>query len=99
LAIVLLAVATSCVWTFAPTFWALPTSILTSAAAAASIGFINSIGNLGGFAGPYILGFFEKRTGTSAVGLTCMVAALILGGITVLNLHPSTGNVRTGRPE
>jgi MFS transporter, ACS family, tartrate transporter len=90
LAIIFLAVATSCVWTFAPTFWTLPTSILTSSAAAASVGFINSIGNLGGFAGPYILGFFEKRTGTSATGLTCMVAALILGGLTVLQLHPNT---------
>lgn len=95
LALVLLTVATSCIWTFAPTFWTLPTSILTSAAAAASIGFINSIGNLGGFAGPYILGFFEERTGNSATGLFFMVAALILGGITVLQLHPQTGNLRS----
>ena len=91
MAIVLLTVATSCIWSFAPTFWALPTSILTQAAAAASIGFINSVGNLGGFAGPYILGFLEKRTGATAAGLLCMATALILGGIAVLQLHPHTG--------
>lgn len=95
LAILLLTVATSCIWSFAPTFWALPTSILTQAAAAASIGFINSIGNLGGFAGPYILGFLEKRTGSTASGLLCMVAALILGGIAVLQLHPRVGSGST----
>jgi ACS family tartrate transporter-like MFS transporter len=100
LAIVLLSVATTCVWSFAPVFWSLPTSLLTSSAAAASIGFINSVGNLGGFAGPYILGFLEKRTGNSATGLLCMAAALILGGITVLGLHarPPESPGATGRP-
>ena len=93
-AMIVLIIAMACMWTFAPTFWALPTSILSQAAAAASIGFINSIGNLGGFAGPYVLGFFEKRTGSTATGLSCIVVALILGGCVVLRLHPQTGNVQ-----
>jgi ACS family tartrate transporter-like MFS transporter len=42
-------------WT-AP-FWVLPTLILSDSPVAASIGFINSFGNLGGFAGPFLVGF------------------------------------------
>ena len=42
-----------------PAFWALPAALLGGATAAASIGAINCIGNLGGFVGPYILGALE----------------------------------------
>jgi MFS transporter, ACS family, tartrate transporter len=45
-----------------PVFWSIPTMILTESAAAASFGLINSIGQLGGFAGPYIIGFLNDRT-------------------------------------
>ena len=88
-AIVLLSVAASGTWTFAPVFWALPTAILTEGAAAASIGFINSVGNLGGFAGPYVVGFLEKRTGSSSAGLAFLVASLLLAGVLVLFLRRS----------
>ncbi len=47
------------IYGYLPGFWALPTSFLSGTAAAASIGLINSIGNLGGFAGPYIVGYYE----------------------------------------
>ncbi|MEV1025222.1 MFS transporter [Streptomyces sp. NPDC050264] len=62
-------------------FWALPTSHLTGAAAAAGIGLINSLGNVSGFAAPYISGFLLDATGTNrpalwAVGL-CMVSAAL----------------------
>ena len=39
-----------------PAFWPIPTMFLGSAAAASAIGFINMIGNLGGFVGPYVVG-------------------------------------------
>jgi len=42
-------------------FWALPTSLLGGAAAAAGIAFINSVGNLGGFAGPFFVGWIQGR--------------------------------------
>jgi MFS family permease len=84
-----LTVATSCVWTFAPVFWTLPTAILTESGAAASIGLINSVGNLGGFVGPFIVGFLEKRTGSTAAGLAYLVASLFFAGIGVLDLRRS----------
>jgi ACS family tartrate transporter-like MFS transporter len=50
---------------------------LTEAAAAGSIGLINSVGNLGGFVGPYMMGWFEKSTGSFVVGLALLSVALV----------------------
>ena len=86
-AIILLTVATSCVWTFAPIFWALPTAMLTEAAAAASIGLINSVGNLGGFVGPYVVGYLDKQTHSTAAGLAYLVTSTVLAGIVVLQVN------------
>ena len=47
---------------YMPAFWAMPSLILTEAAAAGSIGLINSVGNLGGFVGPFVLGYVENMT-------------------------------------
>ncbi|MBN8955024.1 MAG: MFS transporter, partial [Rhizobiales bacterium] len=55
-----------------PTFWALPTGILTGTAAAAGIALVNSIGNLGGFFGPYMVGWITQHTGTPTLGLVAL---------------------------
>ncbi len=67
-----------------PTFWALPTALLGESAAAASIGLINCIGGLGGFVGPFIMGYLVTRTGSFASGLAWLLVNLFLGGILVL---------------
>jgi ACS family tartrate transporter-like MFS transporter len=67
-----------------PPLWAIPGTFLSSSAAAASIGLINSIGNLGGFAGPYLIGFFSDRNGTYLGGLWVMVVALAFSAVCVL---------------
>jgi MFS transporter, ACS family, tartrate transporter len=77
----------ACVHGYQPCFWALPTVTLGESAAAASIGLINSLGNLGGFAGPFLLGYLATRTGSFLSGLSCLVANLFLAGILVLCLH------------
>lgn len=63
-------------------FWSLPTKYLTAATAAVSIGFINAVGNLGGFVGPYMIGDIKSATGNFqlAYGLLTIffVLALIL---------------------
>ena len=86
--IVLLTLATACLWTYLPPFWALPTSILSESAAAASIGLINSVGNLGGFVGPYTVGYLQTATGTTAAGMVALVVSLLLAGFLVLRLQP-----------
>ncbi len=69
---------------FQPTFWALTTEYLSGHAAAAAVGLINSVGNLGGFVGPFILPFLEARTRTFAAGLWYLVGSFILSGILML---------------
>jgi ACS family tartrate transporter-like MFS transporter len=61
---------------FLPAFWAIPNLFLTEAAAAGSIGLINSIGNLGGFLGPSILGVVKKHTGDFRAGLLMLAASM-----------------------
>ena len=72
---------------YMPSFWALPTEFLGESAAAASIGLINSVGGLGGFVGPFIIGYLVTRTGTFASGLLWLVVNLFLAGILVLFLR------------
>ena len=52
-----------------PPLWAMPTMFLSGTAAATGIATINSIGNLGGFAGPWVIGWVKDTTGSFAGGL------------------------------
>jgi ACS family tartrate transporter-like MFS transporter len=65
-------------------FWALATSTLSGTSAAASIAVINSVGNTGGFVGPYLLGAINDSTHSFAVGLFAIAAMLAAGGALVL---------------
>jgi MFS transporter, ACS family, tartrate transporter len=72
---------------YLPGFWALPTSFLTGTAAAASIGLINSIGNLGGFTGPFVVGYLSRATGSFFGGVLYLsMSALTAAGI-ILSLR------------
>jgi MFS family permease len=65
-----------------PTFWALPSQFLAGTAAAGGIALINSLGNVSGFAAPYITGGLQDLTGSQKTGLWvvggCMVAGALL---------------------
>ena len=65
-------------------FWSLPTALLTGTGAAAGIALVNSMGNAGGFAGPYIVGVLKEATGSFSAALLFLAAALALGGIMAL---------------
>jgi len=84
LAIVLFTLVGGAYFAFHPCFWAVPSAFLSQSAAAASIGLINSIGNLGGFFGPLIMGYLVNRTHTFAAGLLYLVASLCLSGVLML---------------
>jgi ACS family tartrate transporter-like MFS transporter len=71
-AVALFALTFAGIKAYQPAFWSLPSLFLTDVAAAGSIGFINSIGNLGGFLGPTLLGRFEKTTGSFVPGIYCL---------------------------
>lgn len=70
-------------------FWALSTTFLSGTAAAGGIALINSVGNLGGFVGPSLVGIVNDRTGSLETSLWILGGALLLMGILVLLMrHP-----------
>jgi ACS family tartrate transporter-like MFS transporter len=69
---------------FHPGFWPIPTQFLSESAAAASIGLINSVGNLGGFVGPMTMGYLVTRTKSFKVGLLYLVGSLFLSSLLML---------------
>lgn len=71
---------------YMPAFWSLPNLFLVQTAAAGSIGLINSVGNLGGFLGPTILGRVEKLTGSYAGGLWYLSCSMLLASVIVFKL-------------
>jgi len=89
LTMALLITARTGIKAYQPAFWTLPSTFLTSTAAAASVGFINSIGNLGGFVGPNIVGKVYKSTGSFAGGLWFLAASMALSVAVVLLLFRS----------
>jgi ACS family tartrate transporter-like MFS transporter len=80
---------------YLPAFWSLPSLFLSEAAAAGSIGLINSLGNLGGFLGPYVLGTVESVTGSFEGGLLFLGVSMGLATVTVLRL----GLGKRGNPQ
>ncbi|AWI87962.1 MFS transporter [Methylobacterium sp. DM1] len=74
-----------------PPLWAMPTMFLSGSAAAVGIATINSIGNLGGFVGPWAIGWIKDRTGSFTGGLIFVAGLLILSAVVTLIV------ARTGR--
>jgi ACS family tartrate transporter-like MFS transporter len=70
-------------------FWALPPRFLSGSALAAGIGLINTVGSLGGFVGPNLVGFVREATGGFTGGLLFLAGLLVLGAIGTLVLRRS----------
>jgi ACS family tartrate transporter-like MFS transporter len=87
LAIAAFSAATMALYSFPSPFWALPTIFLTGPAAAASIALINATGNLGGFAGPYMIGYLSDLTGGYTAGIIYLVMCGLIGSALVLSLR------------
>jgi ACS family tartrate transporter-like MFS transporter len=67
-----------------PPLWSLPTMFFGGTAAAASIGLINSLGTLGGFVGPYMIGTNNGTSGQFSRGLYLVGGTLIVSAVTIL---------------
>jgi len=72
-----------------PPLWSMPTMFLSGAAAATGIATINSIGNLGGFAGPAMIGWVKDKTGSFEYGLYFVASLLVLSAVLTLLLARS----------
>jgi len=87
LAIAAFSIATMALYSFPSPFWALPPLFVTGTAGAATIALINSSGNLGGFLGPYAIGYLTDRTGDYTAGLYYLCLSTVVAGICVLLLR------------
>lgn len=77
----------------------IPTTFLTGPAAAASVALINSCGNMGGWVGPYMMGWVKTNTGSFDLGYFLMAAFMFLAGLTVLTLKYGLGMKKKTAPD
>jgi MFS family permease len=91
LALLGLALAQAGVQSTLPVFWALPTSILGGVAAAGGIALINSLGNVGGFVGPNLLGQLDTLTHSYTPGLLIVAGTLCIGAVLALCVRREQG--------
>ena len=80
-------------------WWTIPTTFLTGPAAAASVALINSCGNMGGWVGPYMMGWVKTNTGSFDLGYFLMAAFMFLAGLTVLTLKYGLGMKKKTAPD
>jgi MFS family permease len=88
--VILLSLLAAGVYSFYGPFWALSSEFLTGFSAAAGIALINSIGNLGGFAGPAMIGAIAMKTGNLYAGLALAGVSLFISATLVLVLPRRT---------
>ena len=91
-AIILLSLATGAILSVIPLFWSLPTTALSGVTMAAAIAWINSLGNLSGFVGPYLIGFLKDFTGNMEDGIYFICLSLVVGAFLTLSFKPKVKN-------
>jgi ACS family tartrate transporter-like MFS transporter len=69
------------IWSAMGPFWAMPARVLRASGAAAGIALVNSLGNLGGFVGPWAVGRLTEATGEFAAGLVVLAGALVVAAL------------------
>jgi D-galactonate transporter len=90
LALVALSFATIGIFATMPLFWAMPTAYLSGPAAAGGIALINSLGLVGGFVSPFVIGWMKTLTGSVNYGLYFVTALMVLGAIALLAKVPAS---------
>jgi ACS family tartrate transporter-like MFS transporter len=84
---VALCVAAIGIWSMFGVFWAVPADFLSGIAAASGFALINSIGTLGGFAGPFLVGFVRERTGTFSASLLVLSGFVLVSALIAASLR------------
>ena len=94
--LIALSVAAMGVFSAIPVFWSLPTTFLSGTAAAGAIALINSLGNLAGFFGPYLVGRVRDLTGGFAGSLITIALLLVGSSALAVSLRRSPANENEG---
>jgi MFS transporter, ACS family, tartrate transporter len=82
-----------------PTFWPLPSIFLSGTAAAGGIALINSVGNLGGYLGPSIVGWIKDSTNSFGIALYFLAACALAAGAVVFVARDASDTRAVQRPE
>jgi ACS family tartrate transporter-like MFS transporter len=85
-----LSIAAFGIWGTLGPFWTLPTAFLRGTAAAGGIALVNSVGNVGGFVGPMLVGWVREGTGQFSAGLILLAAILVVGAAVVVMCIPTS---------
>ncbi|HVJ05179.1 MAG TPA: MFS transporter [Candidatus Saccharimonadales bacterium] len=99
LAIIFLSIATLGVIGAMPLFWPLPSAFLAGTAAAAGIGIVNSVGNLGGYVGPNVPIWAKLISADKSAALYIIAGMLLIGAVITFFFIPKDLRVRVGAPE
>ena len=91
LALAALCLAAAGIWGAMGPFWAIPPVFLSGSAAAGGIALINSVGNLGGFVGPYLVGLIRQLSDSFRGGMLLMAFLLLIASFLALSLNPRPG--------
>jgi hypothetical protein len=85
-------------FSFLACFWAMPAALLSDSAAATSIGTVNLVGSIGGFVGPFVVGYLRARFGSFAVSLGVLAAVMLAAGLlaTLLRAPGGSGLTESG---
>jgi ACS family tartrate transporter-like MFS transporter len=89
ISLITLSIAAFGIWGALGPFWTLPPAFLRGPAAAGGIAIVNSVGAIGGFAGPFLIGWVRTTTGNFSAGLLTL-AAVLLCGATIAVAIPAT---------
>lgn len=90
-----LSVVAFCLFSTTAVFWTLPGRFLTGASAAAGIALINSVGNLGGYIGPFGIGLLKEYTGNMASGLYFLTGFMVFGLILTYMVYAKLENQKS----
>jgi ACS family tartrate transporter-like MFS transporter len=86
------------IWSTLGPFWSLPTTFLSGTAAAGGIALINSVGNIGGFVGPTVMGFLKEKTQGFGAGMLVLAGTLIVAGTLALSMRETPAPPGVIRP-
>jgi len=92
--VLLLCVVAPGLYSFYGPFYSMPASLLTGYSSAAGLAFVASVGNLGGFVGPYAVGLLNQKTGNMRLGLTVVGLSMLVSASLML-LFPKSAKSHT----
>ena len=80
-------------------FWPMPSMFLTGTAAAGAIALVNATGNLGGYLGPFVVGWIKDATNSFEAGLYFLAACALIGAVITLLAPAASGRKTSADPE